>query len=372
MSSRYQPGSRRFRSHHWDDRDWARWHAERRAEVSSRFFGLDSEVTALFFRLSPSQLRRVFESYGREHGRGARAYAEKTYPEWRTGLVNPSAETLYRLLDCVPPVLPLSEKAALVAQLRRRSRRPRRVELRCSLNEIDTLVPLELAKLFREALTHSIPDDVRGALGWLTTDSSRAVEGVLRASEAVEACWLEAAARAETRRLHDAAERALLLPGSLTHAFSHLVETPYCVLRVTVTRGNTAIANPSNQEARPMSDLTPHRPDDLMGELTKGLSESEKQELRKVAAREQLALEAKAREGSLRHAASGAELDRAIEAAERLQYGEKSSGFTLSGSYRGASGTTSVEVKRSEATAVVFKYVAIGAGIVALLYAFLQ
>lgn len=369
MSSRYYRPCGRSRSHSWDERDWAAWHVEQRAAVSSRFFDLDKEITRLFFSLSRGQLQRVFESYGRQYGRGAKTYAEITYPEWRAGRVNPSAETLCRLLDCVPPILPLSEKAALVAHLRRATRKPRSVEFACTLDELHSRVPVELAALFRESLKHSIPHDVREALHWLSTSSVQAAENILRASEAVEAYWLAAAGEVETRRLREAAGRALLLPGSLTRAFSHTIATPYCALRVVVTVGKGSLNDSSNQGGVTMSDLTPRRPDDFMAELTKGLSEAEKQELRKVAAREHLSLDAKGREASLRHAASGAEIDRTLEAAERLQYGEKTSGFSVSGSYRGASGTTSIEVKRSEATAVILKYLAIGGGIVALLYA---
>ena len=117
-----------------------------------------------------------------------------------------------------------------------------------------------------------------------------------------------------------------------------------------------------------MGDLTPRRPDDLLGALTSQLSDADKTELRRVAANQQLSLDGKAREASLQHNAAGAEIDRALETAERLQYGEKTSGFSISGAYKGASGVTSIDVRRAEPAATVIKWICVGALIVGVLY----
>ncbi len=117
-----------------------------------------------------------------------------------------------------------------------------------------------------------------------------------------------------------------------------------------------------------MGDLTPRKPDDLLGELTRQLSDEDKANLRRVAANEQLSLDVKAREASLRHAASSAEIDGALDAAERLQYGEKTSGFSVTGAFKGASGTTNIDVRRSQPAAAMIKWILVGAGIVGVLY----
>ena len=113
-----------------------------------------------------------------------------------------------------------------------------------------------------------------------------------------------------------------------------------------------------------MSDITPRRPDDLLGELTRQLGDADRARLRQVAAQNQLDLDVKTREAALAHSASGVEMDRTLEAAERLAYGEKTSSFSVNGTHRGASGTTTIEVKRSEPVATMVKWAAIGASVV--------
>lgn len=363
------PRGRNFYRRQWDGRDWAAWHERGRAHVSTTFFGLDAEVRRIFFALDAGRLQRVFLSYGKAYGDAARQYATRIYPKWRAGEVNPSAETLQRLLQSVPEVLPIHERAELLAHLRRKSRRIPRSRLSCSSDDAERLVSRQLTEMFTVSLRHETPPHVRAALKWLSCDSMQAAETLLRIGEVLEAQWLANAANVEIVRLRQAVARASAIEGRLTRRFAHRVETPYAVLDVAVaTPGSISKWLNSNKGNNPMGDLTPRRPDDLLSELTRQLSDADKTELKRVAANQQLSLDGKAREASLQHNAAGAELDRALETAERLQYGEKTSGFSVSGAFKGASGVTNIDVRRAEPAAAMIKWIVVGAVIVGVLY----
>ncbi len=372
MRRHYRYGYGRRWHGEWSVPEWAAWHERQRADLSQRFFGLDREVVRAFFTLPKTQLNALFMIYGRRFGSSARSYAEHTYPKWKSGRVTPSADTLVRLLDSVPAVLPLAEKAALVAHLRRRTRRPSHVCISCRLQDVDRVVPQVLTDQFRGGLDHTIPSHLQQALRWLSEDSVRAAERILVAGEAVEAQWLAAAAQVEVDRIRTVAERGFGIEGSLTRNFKHHISTPYVSIEVTIlpdsANASARLSLPATMRATSMNDITPARKDDLLGELTKGLSDAEKNELKKVAAREQLALDAKARDAQLKHAASGAEIERAIDAAERLQFTDKGSSFEVSGSFQGASGPTRIEVRRSMSMATGLKWAAFLAAIAAAAY----
>lgn len=355
----------------WDGRDWASWHNQQRAHVTCTFYGLDADVRSIFFDLGERQLTKVFDLYGQAHGPSARQYAVKTYPKWKSGITNPSAETLQRLLQHVPQVLPLHQRAQLLAILRQRSRSVPRSCIRCAPNEVERRVADELAAMLRKSLAHETPPGVKAALSWLSCDSMKAAETILRVSEVIEAEELTRSADIETSRLKHALNRSLSLEGQISGRFSHRVETPYAILEVVVKTPSIFdnLFN-SSQTRAPISDITPRKPSDLLGELTGQLSESDKAELRRVAAREQISLDSAARSASLQHSASGAEIDRTLDAAERLQFIDKSAGFNIAGTYKGASGTTSIEVKRGESAATMIKWVVIGGAIVGAIYLF--
>jgi hypothetical protein len=337
--------------------------------VSARFYGLDSEIRTIFFALEPHQLDRVLKRYEAAHGSSAKQYAAKTYSSWRSGAVEPSAATLERLLQHVPEVLPIHQRAELLALLRKRSRKVPNKRIQCVPDDAELIVTEELTSLLGEGLHQDTPAHVKSALAWLSCDSMQTAETILRIGEVLEAKWLAQAANHEIVRLRDALQRAMSSEGRLIGRFSHRVETPYAILDVTIGAPSalaTLLGLP--QPRRRMSDLTPRKPDDLLAQLTSDLSDKDKTDLRRVAANEQLSLDAKAREATMRHQSSGAEIDRHLDAAERLQYGEKSSGFTVSGAYKGASGTTNIEVKRSEPAAAMIKWIVVGAAIAAALY----
>jgi hypothetical protein len=330
---------------------------------------LEADVRAIFFALADRQLESVLASYGHEYGESAKQYASRTYPKWRSGAVNPSAETLERLLQRVPQVLPIHERARLLAILRQRSRIVPSKSVRCVREEVEVRVSTELTALLMQGLKHETPAHVKSALTWLSCESMQAAETILRIGEVVEAQFLASAAEAEISRLREALDRSLATQGALSRRFAHRVETPYAVLDVAISHPSwLSELFRSQPRQTTMSDIIPRKPNDLLGELTSQLSDADKAELRRVAAHEQIALDSKAREAALSHSASGAEIDRTLDAAERLQYGEKTSGFSVSGAFKGASGVTNIEVKRSEPGAAMLKWLAIGGAIVAVMY----
>jgi hypothetical protein len=69
--------------------------------VSAKYGGIDADVRAAFFTLTPSTLEDFFSHYRQKFGTSAASYAKKTYASWKTGKTDPSAQTSERLLERV-------------------------------------------------------------------------------------------------------------------------------------------------------------------------------------------------------------------------------------------------------------------------------
>ena len=114
-------------------------------------------------------------------------------------------------------------------------------------------------------------------------------------------------------------------------------------------------------------DKLPARPDDLLGDLTRNLSEQEQTELRKLAAEKRLGLEEHAATARIDHEASQADMDRDLEALDRLQLDRDKHSYKLSGEYRGGSGRTELTVKNTTSTGEAVKWIAVALVILAVL-----
>jgi hypothetical protein len=236
------------------------------------------------------------------------------------------------------------------------------------LDDADRIVSGALRQLLSTVAQHEIPSNVRNALSWLSSDSVRATEQILHASEYLEASWIAEFARLEVDRLHAVGRRLGGKGGQVHPTFSHVIDSPYGYLEIEVSsrsRGVTLFP-PTTGVVMP-DDLTPHRSAGLIDKLAADLTDAEKAELRSLAAREQISLESKARGAVLRHDSAKADIDRDLDALDRLQYGNSNADYVVSGNYHGASGHTKIEVRRRDPAAAAIKWAAVGAVIVVIL-----
>ena len=78
---------------------------------------MDQEVKAFFFGLDRERLSDVLDLYGRKFGSDKRAYAEETFPRWRSGERQMSGLVAGRLFDLLPPIMPIDLKLRIVEGL---------------------------------------------------------------------------------------------------------------------------------------------------------------------------------------------------------------------------------------------------------------
>ena len=95
----------------------ARRHIAEAHALSERLGGMDQEVKAFFFALDREQLSDVLDRYGQKFGADKRAYAEETYPRWRSGQRQMSGLVAGRLFDLLPPIMPIDLKLRIVERL---------------------------------------------------------------------------------------------------------------------------------------------------------------------------------------------------------------------------------------------------------------
>ncbi len=95
----------------------ARQHIEEAKALTAELGGTDQDVKGYFFSLSPAELKRTLDEYGRKHGEEKRAYAEQTFNDWKTGRRQMSGMVAQRLFSLLPPRMPFEKKYELVENL---------------------------------------------------------------------------------------------------------------------------------------------------------------------------------------------------------------------------------------------------------------
>ncbi|ETX12729.1 hypothetical protein OCH239_17435 [Roseivivax halodurans JCM 10272] len=78
---------------------------------------MDQEVKAFFLDLDHERLADVLDRYERKFGSDKRAYAEQTFPRWRSGDRQMSGLIAGRLFDLLPPIMPIDLKLRIVEGL---------------------------------------------------------------------------------------------------------------------------------------------------------------------------------------------------------------------------------------------------------------
>ena len=99
--------------------DAARGHIAEARRLSAELGGADKDVKAYFFSLSPTALAPILKDYESRYGTSARQYAQSALPQWRNGRRQMSGLVAERLVDLLPPRMPLVEKYKLRRELRR-------------------------------------------------------------------------------------------------------------------------------------------------------------------------------------------------------------------------------------------------------------
>lgn len=114
---RYRSYSRGYHSTRNYGAERAREHIEAAQRLTAELGGNDKYVKAWFFALSPIELNRVLNAYGKAFGKSPQEYAEQAIPKWRSGQVQMGGMVAERLFKLLPPFMPLELKYKLTEGL---------------------------------------------------------------------------------------------------------------------------------------------------------------------------------------------------------------------------------------------------------------
>jgi hypothetical protein len=155
-------------------------HIREAKHLTRELGGTDQDVKRYFFGLSPAELRPILNAYEREHGRGAREYAEATIPQWRSGARQMSGQNAARLFKLLPRFMPLQRKLGLVEALWERLA-PRAVFSIAFGRNADTRAVGELVGQHMQTTIngHTIPEALQRRFTWLADGDAQVMQELL-------------------------------------------------------------------------------------------------------------------------------------------------------------------------------------------------
>lgn len=171
-------------------RYWSRPYYNRRPYDPSRsryhyVFGFNTGEAAtivreIFFSLSGDALDHVLDEYGKQYGKGAKAYAKSTIYKWETGEVNMSNALVGRLLDFLPPLMTPDQKNRVVEAIwKAHAKRSMKYAYIGPDTNVEAFCEALGSYLNGLDVTHAIPGDIERCFSWLADDDAIAKQELL-------------------------------------------------------------------------------------------------------------------------------------------------------------------------------------------------
>jgi len=346
----YRPRYRRSSS-----RSWGGYHTSQRAIVSAKYGGIDADVRAEFFNLRPSTLEEFFSGYRQKFGAPAAAYARKTYDSWRLGRTEPSAQTTERLLEILPPFLPMRVKVDLLRKLREHYRHPETHNLSVLVPQWRESIKPVAERLIHRAYSAELPESVQGRLTWLSSGSMQAAKALLAEAEAIAAKNTVSYLEHEFQNI----ERLLSVPSN--KLVTHTITLPYGIIKITINRSSKMPTDDRQRNLMPQDNSSLERPTPG-GLLQNALKNLDKEQVRRVsetAADQALQLEVDKLRAERRYQNASRDMDEFVEQASKLDRSQASD-YRMQAEFESASGRTHVQVSKSSSKVTVIIAVIIG------------
>jgi predicted transcriptional regulator len=213
----------------------------RKARLSAILGGFDKDILDTFYQLDWRQFDLLIAYYRQDYGDSAAAYARRTYPRWKYGEVDPSGQTIERLLITLPRVLDIGVKCDLLRKLRERHRKKDNISLKVDPNNWrETIEPIVL-NIVRKAYTAELPQVVQDRLTWLSSSDMQAAKALLSEAEAVEG-------RIAISLLHKEFANIDILLSSLAKGskITHTIILPYGNVNLTIKRSRKSMSDNQN------------------------------------------------------------------------------------------------------------------------------
>jgi len=355
---------RRYRQRYFN---WRKYHQSQRARVAEDFGGIDEDVRHIFFRLPESVLTQFFHKYRDKYGTSAASYARTAYRKWKSGKVQPSAQTSERLLDTLPHFLHLEHKCELLRKLREKYRVKETWNLTVSLpNWQQPVIPL-VNRLVHQAYSMELPTDVEKRLSWLASGDMQAGKALLAEVEAE-------AGRIALTHLESEFQNIAQLDNALPsrEKLTHRIELAYGVINITIERSKKLSDNkqheqpdvPKKQDAsQSVARMTPAN---ILQTPLENLDPEAQRRILETAANKGLDLQVERQRAARKDEASSRRMGEFIDDAHRINQIQGIDSHIHAG-FETSSGRTSIELKKQSSVVTIVIAVIIGLVLIVLL-----
>ncbi len=323
---------------------------EQRRLLATEFGGIDRDVEEAFYQLPGRALNRLLAEYGRRHGSRAEAYARQTFPLWKTGRRRMSGQTARRLLELVPPMLPLDQRLELIRKLRAR-RIHHRVRCRATPATWRDRVSRAVAEVVEHGRTARLPADLLRLASWLADEDRRDLRPLLLRVEEEQARLRTACLEREFRVLADLAAAVRRHGGRVVHTIELPTGSVVVELQPADSTSPSILRSPPGERTLPMSrhnpstSLQPLRNRSLLDQDLDELPEDDRRAVRRSILEQRLRLETEARAAEHRFAASVRDMQSVVDLAGALD--ELDRDFEIQSRFQTASGHTDLKVRHT-------------------------
>jgi hypothetical protein len=339
----------------------ARQHISERAQLTQLFGGIDREIEQLFLNLDSRSRDILLRWYGQQFGPQAEKYARTTYPKWKSGAVRLSGQTAQRLLELIPPLLPLERRFELVRKLRRHHLACTDIRLHAEPENWEAVVRPAVDTLVERSRTRNLPANVIARARWLAEGDTQAMYRMLNAIEEEEALGRVHLLDSEFRRI-----QVLLAELQHTRSITHTISLPQGNIRVEIRRprkrwgsfftslvhrrgpvSHDDLRNQLVQARQPGTSVSqPIQPGSILDQAMADLSAEDAAALRQRALNERLSLEVGQAEADARFFNSSRDMANTVHLVREMDRTMKSD-YDLRSQFNTASGTTDVHVKKN-------------------------
>ena len=166
----------------------ARQHIQEAAELSRELGGIDKEIKQFFFQMPPDELKLFFDAYEKVHGLQRREYAAEAHIKWKSGQTKMSGMVASRIIDLLPPFMPVDLKLQLVEKFWLNSQNYKEIYLLAPQGTESAVISTYLREHYAPVIENlKIPDNMKKRFRWLAAQDAAIVERLISEVKAVEA-----------------------------------------------------------------------------------------------------------------------------------------------------------------------------------------
>ena len=358
-------------------RDWQAYHATNRSRLASVLGGIEDDVWKIFLALPSYAREGFFRRFEKVHGKAKTTYARGAYREWQDGVKAPSAETLSRIVELLPPSLSDDQRFKLIKKLRNYhyGREKETLKLLTTPEQWrEELLPL-IKKQLDAGAEFELPAEVMAKASWLSQGGSQSVIAILKAIDAEEAKLRLGFIEDEFHRIAmllehvknlEPVEHKIILPQgdiqvTIRPRSKSVFEHIGALFQSTPTMSeNNLVPKQDNQLARK------ENPGSLLNVELQNLTAEQRARLTERVVDEKLTLDVNHEKAEQRFHNSTRDMANTVRAADAIASTTKAD-FEVHSTHDTASGRTDIRIKKNGGTVIIVVAVVVGIIIFTLL-----